>query len=248
MKLVINPKYENLWKFINKLPKNFDELGATIYGGRNQVKVIEYNDLQINVKSFRTPNIVNRFVYGNFRKSKARRSFEYATILLEKGINTPEPIAYLEEQRSGVFKRSFYVSIHEEFDGMMREFKWGQLEGRENLLKQFARFTAFMHDKQILHLDYSPGNILFKKSEDKYSFYLVDLNRMIFGTISMEEGCKNFCRLWGNDEMLTFIAAEYAEARGFDKQKCISLVLKYHRKFWLKFSQKHKDRTPYVNE
>jgi hypothetical protein len=31
-----------------------------------------------------------------FKKSKARRSYEYATLLLDKGIGTPQPIAFLE--------------------------------------------------------------------------------------------------------------------------------------------------------
>ena len=40
------------------------------------------------------------------RKSKANRSFEYATQLLAMGIGTPEPIAFLEKYDSN---RSFEV-------------------------------------------------------------------------------------------------------------------------------------------
>lgn len=245
MKIVINPEYEYLREFIVRLPQSFGTLGKVTYDSRNQIRAIEYNDLTLNVKSFKTPNIVNRFVYGNFRKSKASRSFNYANLLIKNGINTPAPVAYIEERGLIEFKRSYYISIHEEFDGMMREFKWGKLEGREDLLKQFARFTASMHDKGILHLDYSPGNILYKKQGNDYSFSLVDLNRMSFGKVSEQVGCFNLRRLWGNEQMISYIATEYAEARGFDKQKCIDLVLKYHREFWRKFSAKHKGRVPY---
>jgi len=246
MKIVINPKYESLREFITKLPQTFNNLGEITYQGRNQIKLIEWNGLRLNVKSFKVPNAINRFVYGNLRDSKARRSFEYANILIKNGVNTPDPVAYIEERSFVVFKRSYYISVHEEFDGMMREFKWGQLEGREALLKQFAQFTASMHNKEILHLDYSPGNILYKKEGDNFKFYLVDLNRMIFGPVSEEMGCKNFCRLWGNDQMLSYIAQEYANSRGFDVQKCIEQVLQYHREFWYKFTRKHKDKSPYI--
>lgn len=245
MKVVINPKYECLREFIVKLPDTFGSLGEVIYDGRNEIRVIEYKGFKLNVKSFKVPNIINRFVYGNFRESKAKRSFEYGNILIDNGINTPEPIGYIEERNLLAFKRSYYVSVHEEFDGMMREFKWGKLEGRESLLKQFACFTASVHEKNILHIDYSPGNILYKKQNDSFSFYLVDLNRMMFGKVSEDMGCKNFCRLWGSEQMLSYIATEYAKARGFETQKCIDLVLKYHREFWIKFTKKHKDRSPY---
>jgi hypothetical protein len=42
------------------------------------------------------PHLINKIVYKKFRKSKARRSYEYATLLLDKGIGTPQPIAFLE--------------------------------------------------------------------------------------------------------------------------------------------------------
>lgn len=244
----INPQFQYLEEFVRNLPDTFDTQGTTLFGGRNTIKQIQVGELQINVKSFKTPNIINRFVYGNFRASKARRSFEYANILIANNINTPAPIAYIE-LRSGIcFDRSFYISVQEEFDGLMREFQKGSLSGREELLKQFAQFTADMHDKEILHMDYSPGNILYKKSGDKYQFYLVDLNRMYFGKISMEKGCENFRRLWGNKEMISYIAAEYAKARDFDIDKCIALTLSYHDEFWIKFSKRHKNKTPYIAE
>jgi len=246
MKTIINPGYEHLREFILNLPQRFNDLGEIVYQGRNQIRIIDIDGIRLNVKSFKVPNIINRIVYGNFRESKAKRSFDYANILLQNGINTPIPVAYMEEKTFLLFKRSYYISLHEDFDGMMRELKWGKIDGREPMLKQFAEFTASMHNKGILHLDYSPGNILYKKKDESYSFYLVDLNRMYFGDVSEDTGCKNFCRLWGNEDMLSYIAKEYAKARDFDEKKCIGLVLRYHREFWYKFTQKYKDKSPYI--
>lgn len=42
----------------------------------------------------------------------------------------------------------------------------------------FAEFTARLHEAGILHLDYSPGNILYDKIGEEYHFSLVDINRM----------------------------------------------------------------------
>ncbi|MDL2214703.1 lipopolysaccharide kinase InaA family protein [Dysgonomonas sp. OttesenSCG-928-M03] len=233
---------------MNKLPDTFNNQGETLFGGRNEIKVIPSNGIDLNVKSFKVPNFINKVVYGNFRLSKARRSYEYANVLLERGINTPAPIGYIEERDFFLFGRSFYVCIHENFDGLMREFKTGKLQGRERLLSQFAQFTAHMHEKEVLHQDYSPGNILYKKNGDDYSFYLVDLNRMYFGVISEDEGCKSFRRLWGSDEMIAFIASEYAKARNFDVDKCMERTLFYHKEFWKEFSKRHKDKKPYIGE
>lgn len=226
----------------------FEGQGEIIYDGRNIIKVITLdNKMAVNVKSFKTPNIINQLVYDNFRVSKARRSFEYANILFQNKINTPTPIAYIECKEGILFKQSYYISIQEDFDGLMREFRTGILKGREDLLKQFAQFTANMHNKNILHLDYSPGNILYKKEDQVYHFYLVDLNRMYFGEISMDLGCKSFRRLWGNDEMIEYIASEYAKARNFDEKKCTELTLLYHKKFWTYFSKKHPDKKAYLD-
>lgn len=247
-RIIINDKYRELEESISKIPHDFNQIGETIYSGRNTLKIIDIENVSINVKAFQKPNIINRFVYGNFRKSKAQRSFEYATILLERNINTPEPIAYIEDINGVVFNKSYYICIHEHFDGMMREFQKGSLYGRENLLDQFALFTANMHNKEVLHLDYSPGNILYKRRQNDYDFYLVDLNRMFFGYISMDLGCKSFRRLWGNKDMITYIAEKYAIYRGFDVDQCINLTLQYHNDFWIKFSKRHKGKQAYIKD
>ncbi len=245
-KVVINPRYQDLKEFVYNLPTNFDTLGDVLFGGRNIIREIPIKNLRLNVKSFKVPNLINQFVYDNFRVSKARRSFEYANKLLEKGINTPSPVACVECKQGFLFKQSYYISVQENFDGLMREFKTGELIGRENLLSQFAKFTADMHQKEVLHLDYSPGNILYKRDNQTYHFYLVDLNRMYFGNISMDLGCRSFRRLWGNEEMIKFIASEYAKARNFDPDKCIELTLFYHKKFWEHFTKKHPDKKAYT--
>ena len=61
----------------------------------------------------------------------------------------------------------------------------------------FAEFTARLHEAGILHLDYSPGNILYDKIGEEYHFSLVDINRMHFGEVDIKKGCANFAPFMG---------------------------------------------------
>ena len=72
-------------------------------------------------------------------------------------------------------------------------------------------------------------NILFAEKPEGVSVEIIDLNRMRFGKVSLEEGCKNFERLPGTDEMFAVLADEYAKSRGFDKKKCLQLIEKAHK-------------------
>ena len=251
IRMQINPQYKDIERLIGAIPETFETSGIVDYKSRNIIKILDVNGILLNIKSFKKPHSINRFIYSTFRKSKARRSFEYANKLIQNNINTPTPIAYIEEKNGLLLNRSFYISLHEKTDGSMREFRTGKLSGRETLLACFAQFTARLHNKEILHLDYSPGNILYKKNGDGYAFFLVDLNRMTFDKkVTLRQGCHNLRKLFGNKEMISYIAREYAMERQMDTEECIGATLKYHDAFWTRFQKKH-SRTfipPYVND
>jgi hypothetical protein len=101
-------------KEILRFIKEFNSDLGTVFGSgdRNVIKLFDLNGQTINIKSFKVPNIVNKVAYKYFRKSKAKRSFEYATILLENGIGTPQPLAYYENYNSIGLRDSYYVSEH----------------------------------------------------------------------------------------------------------------------------------------
>lgn len=224
----IHPDFKEEEEFFYSLPDIFDNQGETIYSGRNTIKIFEVGNRKWVVKSFQLPNVVNRFVYGIFRKSKARRSYEYALKLLSLGIMTPHPIGYYEQKIFFLFHKSFYATLVSEckhrFDEIItnKDFK-----DRELILKEFAKFSAKLHENNVLHGDYSEGNILFSIKGKEVLFEIVDLNRIKFKKISPEEGCKNFERLNLEPEALTIIAKEYAKARNLDEKNCIDWILKY---------------------
>ncbi|MDX1543983.1 MAG: Kdo domain containing protein, partial [Christiangramia sp.] len=140
MKAKWSKAYESRKERICDCIKNFESEGEILYEGRNMIKTFEVNDIRINIKSFRIPNLINKIAYRFFRKSKAERSFVYASILKEKGIGTPVPIGFFEETSALAFKRSFYVSQQVDYDLTFRELVDNpDLPQHEEILRAFTR-------------------------------------------------------------------------------------------------------------
>lgn len=215
-------------------------------GKRNKIKLFELEGKTINIKSFKIPHLINKIAYKYFRKTKARRSYEYATVLLEKGIGTPQPIAYFENYDSVGLKESYYVSEHLVTELTFRELVTNpEYPEHDIILRQFTRFCFNMHEKGIEFLDHSPGNTLIKKSsEGQYQFFLVDLNRMHFHQqMTFEQRMKNLNRLTPQKTMIAVMSNEYSkfytektEAEIFDKmwQETFDFQEKFARKKRLK--------------
>lgn len=194
---------------------NFDSKGILFGDGqRNKIKLFEFEGKTINIKSFKIPHLINKIAYKYFRKSKARRSFEYATTLLEKGIGTPQPIAYFEKYDFIGLKDSYYVSEHLQCDLTYRELvEIPDFPDHDNILRQFTQFSFDLHENGIEFLDHSPGNTLIKKNaEGNYDFFLVDLNRMNFHeAMDFDSRMKNLSHLTPKKEMIAVMSSEYSK-------------------------------------
>ncbi|MDO7171510.1 lipopolysaccharide kinase InaA family protein [Mariniflexile sp. AS56] len=223
---------------LTKVIRNFDSYEGGV-GDRNVIKIIELDQLKLNIKAFKIPNVVNKIVYNFFRKSKAQRSFEYANKLLELGVGTPKPIAYFEYKSPFTFKQSFYVSEQLDCDMTYRELtKDFTIPNYDAILRAFTRFTYSLHEKGIHFLDHSPGNTLIKKNDTGYNFYLVDLNRMDFGPLDFETRIKNFSRLTIHKSMVEVMSDEYAKCTGEDYDKIFNLMWHETETFQYKFHRK----------
>lgn len=235
MKIVINPSYHHLADFIGQLPDTFDAEGETIYNGRNVLKRYQVQGVDLVVKSFKVPILVNRFAYTLLRKSKACRSYEYAFEIIRRGCDTPEPVAYIEEYRQNLLYRSYYVSLFDREAETVRPYANGDLPDPDNLFKSLACFTSKLHKAGILHIDYSPGNILFeKKADDTYRFSVIDINRLRFKTLTVDECLRNFDRLCLSVDASTRLAEEYAACRSLDVEATVRAVNEYTDRFFLK--------------
>jgi len=217
---------------LEQLLHNFDKQGTFFAGGsRNTIKTFDFEGKKISVKSFKTPNFVNKIAYRFFRKSKAQRSYEYANKLLEMRVGTPQPIAYAEKN-SLLFTKSYYVCDLLVCDMTYRDLiEDPKYAGETEILKAFTRFTFNLHEKGINFLDHSPGNTLIVKREAGYDFYLVDLNRMEFKPMNYTARIKNFNRLTPKKKMVVVMAKEYARLAGYDEQKTINDMWKVTKDF-----------------
>lgn len=239
MKIVINPTYEGLRGWLEALPTSFEQQGEVIYDARNQIRLMQAPDgTDVCVKRFHTPRFFNRIGYTFFRAPKARRAYENAVRLLSCGIATPEPIAYIL-CGNGLLEESYLITRKSRCSHTFYEFRDGQIAGKESLIEAFAKFTAHMHAQGVLHRDYSPGNILYEFVDNGWRFEIVDINRLRWGAVSLKEGCRNFCRLWGKTDFFEVLAPTYARARQADEAACRKMILQARKEFWAHHPHEH---------
>lgn len=234
-KMTLAPEYESWREALTQTILHFFDHGQVIYDARNQIRIFDAPDgSEICIKRFHAPRFLNTWIYSYIRQPKAVRAYENAVRLNECGIHTPKAIGYILVQKRGLLQESYLINCCSNLTRNMYEFRHHPLEGYETIVQAFAQYTADMHEKGVLHKDYSPGNILFDLTQDgKVQFEIVDINRMRFDQpVSAKEGCRNLCRLWGKEDFFTLLAREYARARCVDETQCIQWTLKYWRRFW----------------
>ncbi len=235
-KIVINDNFELFKNFFLNIKSHFNENTQTIHKARNELKIINYKNIDIIVKSFKVPNLIRRFVYTYFRDSKAKKSYDNSIALKDF---TPTPIGYIEYFKNALIDESYFISEKFNYDFTIREpLLESNFEKRDDIFKEFAKFTYKLHQNNILHLDYSPGNILIKNSPGGFIFKVVDINRMNFKELSLNERLKNFNKLWANNDDISTMAKEYAKVSREDEKTCIELALKYNTRHKNKMNMK----------
>ena len=229
-KVFTTPEFEAQQEFIASLPERFERgEGKIIYNGRNQLREFTNNGVTMVVKSVCLPSFINRIAYGFLRSSKAQRSLEYAQLLLSKGIATPAPIGYVTERKGVLFGRSYYASLKSDYTHNFYDAVQPGVANRDKFLVAVAETTARLHECGFLHKDYSAGNILLRELPDgTVRVEIIDLNRIRFREIGLEEGCKNFERLPMNEEIVSVIAPPYAATRKLDVAQCQAALNTYN--------------------
>jgi glycosyltransferase involved in cell wall biosynthesis/tRNA A-37 threonylcarbamoyl transferase component Bud32 len=216
----------------------FEQQGEVIYDARNQIRRMTVEDHPLVVKRFHAPALLNRIAYSSVRKPKAERAYRNAKTLQEKGIATPEPVAYIL-CGEGLLHESYLVTLASTLRHTFYDFRDGVIAGKEDLIRAFAQYAARLHNAGVLHKDFSPGNILYDRVNGKWQFELVDLNRLSFGSVSPKEGCCNLCRLWGKTDFFEVLAPAYAQARGIDEAQCLRWIQTARKQFWKHHAHEH---------
>ena len=194
------------------------EEGEVIFTRRNTLRQID----GVVVKAFAVPNWVKGLWYGLIGKSKARRSYEYA--LRMDGL-TPKPVAYREVRICGILRESYYACEASACTHTFNELiEAPDYPNRETILAAIGRFTATLHQRGILHLDYSGGNILF--NEDGSRVQVIDLNRTRFcKQLDRATRLCNFERLNIDRAALTIMATAYAEQMNEDAAEDAAYII-----------------------
>ena len=118
--------------------------------------------------------------------------------LIERGIDTPPPVAYLERKKGIFLNESFFlaerISGVEEIRFLFTRLLPAKLQ---KLMASLSQHLSLCHKKGILHHDLSDGNILVRREKSgEYRFYLIDTNRIrIKRRIGLLTGIKNLVRL-----------------------------------------------------
>ncbi len=218
--IVIAPESQAQEKEIKAIINGETKALKTFCNQRNTVYLVNNGNEQWTVKKFKRPTIANCFIYTLFRPSKAKRAFNYAYKLIEKGIATAQPIAYAEESKNGFFHTGWYISRYLPLPSLNDIENLDETE-RQKLLTDLARFTAAMHSQGIIDYDYNTSNIFWEKQADgHYLFTLIDINRMRFGSKKLI----NCAIAMTTNALLMEFVEQYCEIRGIDKHKFMELV------------------------
>ena len=228
--MTIHSKFKDIEEYIASIPSLFEKgEGEVIYKGRNELRSFTYGGREFIVKSFRRPHFINRIVYGFLRPSKASRAYENALKLIELGVGTPVPVAYIDKRSNLLFDKSYLITLKSECSHVYVELFQKDFKEEEQVLREIGRVTAVMHNKGYVHKDYGCGNILFENTPQGVKIEMVDLNRMYFGKVDIKMGCKNFERLPCTPQMHKWIAQEYAKGRNFNPDECLEHIVHYRK-------------------
>ena len=238
----INPKYGHVKALIENIESHFQASENTLYDQRNVIRIVNFEGHDYVVKSFKRPNLVNRIAYRYFRASKAKRSYDYSMKIGAE--RTPEPVAYIEEIENFMLSKSYYISLHFDYDHTIHEVLRNKaLENRDEILKAFSDFTYSLHEQEILHQDYSHGNILIKKaSATHYEFKIIDINRMDFKALDIKARLANFARIKADDDDMKIIIENYAENMQLAPENLLKEAKFYRDEFYRKRARNHKLR------
>lgn len=138
-------------------------------------------------------------VKQTLRKSRALRSWIAAHGLLVRGINTPLPLAALENRRGPFVREAFFISRWlpdaRELNSYVQHTELGVR--KTAFLQALARTLQTMHSRGIYHADLKSNNILVTDREpDGWAFWFVDLDRVRFQkTISFSQRANNLAQI-----------------------------------------------------
>ena len=240
MNIVVASEYEDLRAWLMQVPRLFaDNQGELLYRARNQIRLFDVDGRKLVVKRFKRNGIVKAMVYTLFRKNKARRSYENAGLLRQRGFVTPHEVAYIEQRTAGLVTQVYYVCAYTDGEPI-RPRLIEQEPFDERLAVSYARYVASLHEAGVLHRDLNPTNVLFSESGEPaaVSFELIDINRMQFfdGAVPKAACMENLTLFYWLTPAYRYILNEYARQRGWSEDDVAEAirVKQRHDRRWIR--------------
>lgn len=236
MNITVANGYEHLSGWLSEMPRSFDEQqGTLIYDGRNQIRLFAVGGMKLVVKRYKRHDWFKRLAYTFFRKDKARRSFENAMMLRDRGFRTPHEVAFLEVKCAGVITQVYYVCEYTDAQPIRLRLI-DQEPFDESLAVAYARYVASLHGHGVLHRDLNPTNVLFTETDGEYGFEMIDINRMRFFESQVPKALcmENLTLFWWLTEVYRFVLGVYAETRGWtddDVQQAVAVKQRHDRRW-----------------
>ena len=171
MKIRIHPHYAAYESFIRAIPSGEYEREEIYCNRRNTVERVRFGDKEFVIKKYKRPALINCLIYTWFRKSKARRAFEYAELFLQRGIETASPVAYIEIKKNGFFHTGYFISEYIPYPLIGDIGETGMDEEEKQLLTQdLVSFTLQLHLHKIVPLDYNPQQYILSQGRRQVPF------------------------------------------------------------------------------
>lgn len=179
IKVRVNPKYDYLSAEIRNLPAHDYKVEQVFCINRNTVELVSFGDEQFVVKRFKRPTLANCVVYTWLRKPKTRQAYDNALWLSGIGIETAEPVAWVEHYRHGFFHTGWFVSRYLPYKSAREVY---DSLTSQNLRRRFAvdflNFVESLFRKHITNRDFNAGNFLAYSTPKGYRFAMIDINRL----------------------------------------------------------------------
>lgn len=210
MIIKINPEYERLRQQIEALPFTFAPEGDMLHEGRNKVKAMRWDDVDVVVKNYKKPNFFLKLQFAFLYNCKAKKAYKYANLFNQAGLHSPVPVAYAIIGRWPMIKDSYFACLPVE--GM--PLKEILTVDNADLIHMLARELVRMHAAGLMHGDLNLTNIYIDES---HIFRFIDTNRTKIKNNPNQKACaENLMRLTHDRKLLKSIASEYAVLRGWD--------------------------------
>lgn len=152
-------------------------------------------------------------------------------LLRERGFESPESIAFVRYRHGLLRTNTYFVSLLSTYRYSMDTLRNETADVQHEVIANFARYAARLHEDSFLHRDFSSSNILYDVIDGRYHFSLVDTNSMKCGSgVSIEAGRRNLAKLSGDDAFFVQLAECYAMERKADPVRCATLINEARKK------------------